>query len=258
MDQELSSAKAWAWERINLSLHSARVLLDGLGLFCKSKLTKIGIACRGNSKINISGSSESGPEDGQLTSILEVIQILSQKTFTRPSQDTVHVCQVSLISQWILVGTCMGLNFFEVPRWVIILALFWYLHGWIFPTGTCMGGQKLYTVVHGCAWPHIPWYMDGSLFLQNWYMDGWWVVALQNSQRHTPTQTKVEYPPPPPGNRASSNFVKQNFTPWNVSWVHNYLFDSQCTRSNNRLYNQSKGVECLNLMKIWPCIMGLN
>ena len=107
MDQELSSAKAWAWERINLSLHSARVLQDGLGL----------------------------------------------------------------------------------------LLLFWYLHGWIFPTGTCMGGQKLYTVVHGWAWPHIPWYMDGSLFLQNWYMDGWWVVALQNSQRHTPTQTKVEYPP---------------------------------------------------------------
>ena len=32
MDQELSSAKAWVWERINLSLHSARVLLDGLGL----------------------------------------------------------------------------------------------------------------------------------------------------------------------------------------------------------------------------------
>ena len=91
----------------------------------------------------------------------------------------------------------MGLNFFEVPRWVVILALFWYLHGWIFPTGTCMGGQKLYTVVHGWAWPHIPLYMDGSLFLQNWYMDGWWVVALQNSQRHTPTQTKVEYPPPP-------------------------------------------------------------
>ena len=89
----------------------------------------------------------------------------------------------------------MGLNFFEVPRWVVILALFWYLHGWIFPTGTCMGGQKLYTVVHGWAWPHIPWYTDGSLFLQNWYMDGWWVVALKNSQRHTPTQTKVEYPP---------------------------------------------------------------
>ena len=62
-----------------------------------------------------------------------------------------------------------------------------------------MGGQKLYTVVHGWAWPRIPWYMDGSLFLRNWYMDGWWVVALQNSQKHTTTQTKVEYPPPPPG-----------------------------------------------------------
>ena len=97
---------------------------------------------------------------------------------------TVNSCRYMHGSEF-LWSTAMG----------VILALFWYLHGWIFPTGTCMGGQKLYTVVHGWAWPHIPWYMDGSLFLQNWYMDGWWVVALQNSQRHTPTQTKVEYPP---------------------------------------------------------------
>ena len=57
-------------------------------------------------------------------------------------------------------------------------------------------------VVKNCT----PWYMDGPDLIyrgtwmghfsfKNWYMDGWWVVALQNSQRHTPTQTKVEYPP---------------------------------------------------------------
>ena len=121
------------------------------------------------------------------------------------------------LSQFLqLVGTCMGLNFFEVPRWVVILALFWYLHGWIFPTGTCMGGQKLYTVVHGWAWPHIPWYMDGSLFLQNWYMDGWWVVALQNSQRHTPTQTKVEYPPPP-GQQTESLLLGSCSNFWSIN-----------------------------------------
>ena len=140
MDQELSSAKAWAWERINLSLHSARVLLDGLGL-------------------------------------------------------------------WLL---------------------FWYLHGWIFPTGTCMGGQKLYTAHRGrptwmglTSYTAIPWYMDGSLFLQNWYMDGWWVVALQNSQRHTPTQTKVEYPPPPraeTSDQAACSFLDQIDMSFRAVW----------------------------------------
>ena len=103
-----------------------------------------------------------------------------------------------------ITGTAVGnFSFILVPK---------YLHGWIFPTGTCMGGQKLYTVVHGWAWPHIPWYMDGSLFLQNWYMDGWWVVALQNSQRHTPTQTKVEYPPPPPGLQHKTNHYVRSLT----------------------------------------------
>ena len=145
----------------------------------------------------------------------QLSQSLSMRAY-KPELASAHVCQVSLISQWILVGTCMGLNFFEVPQWVVILALFWYLHGWIFPTGTCMGGQKLYTVVHGWAWPHIPWYMDGSLFLQNWYMDGWWVVALQNSQRHTPTQTKVEYPP---RGLALLRIQCTSYKLWVVEWV---------------------------------------
>ena len=149
----------------------------------------------------------------------------------------------------------MGLNFFEVPRWVVILALFWYLHGWIFPTGTCMGGQKLYTVVHGWAWPHIPWYMDGSLFLQNWYMDGWWVVALQNSQRHTPTQTKVEYPPPRVWNRGYSvqKTLRDVLPTWVAKSASWYMYMNDSLQMHNLVYEWVNFFfNFPNLSQNWP------
>ena len=95
----------------------------------------------------------------------------------------------------------MGLNFFEVPRWVVILALFWYLHGWIFPTGTCMGGQKLYTV-RGGTWMGLTsytvvhgWVTFPSKLVHGWVMGG---GTSKFPEAHPyPDQSWV--PPPPPG-----------------------------------------------------------
>ena len=96
----------------------------------------------------------------------------------------------------VLIGTSMGhflslryidgpFFIIEVHRWAIFyhwyinLALFWYLHGWIFPTGTCMGGQKLYTVVHGWAWMGLTsytvvhgWVTFPSKLVHGWVMGG--------------------------------------------------------------------------------------
>ena len=124
------------------------------------------------------------------------------------------------ISQWILVGTCMGLNFFEVPRWVVILALLWYLHGWIF--------QQVHVwVVKNCT----PWYMHGpdliyrgtwmghfSFKIGTWMSDGWWHFKI-------PRGTPLPRPElsTPPGARiwnwrsAPCNSSVKDYLWW-VSW----------------------------------------
>ena len=96
----------------------------------------------------------------------------------------------------------------QVHQWVPFFSKTWYFDGSIFPNflkfapkwrkfGTLIG--QLFKIFRNLC-------QNGANFSENfWFLvHGWvtfpskWVhgwVAFQKSQRHTPTQTKVEYPP---------------------------------------------------------------
>ena len=95
------------------------------------------------------------------------------------------------VHQWVFFfqkhGTLMGL-FFKILKICAKMAQIWYF-GQLFKIFRNLRqnganfSEKFWFLVHG--WVTFP---------SKW-VHGW--VAFQKSQRHTPTQTKVEYPPGP-------------------------------------------------------------